>query len=68
MALDVTHYSHSLTIETRQESQYLPLMNYELLIIGWYGEVSNSILVARKCIPIDQKGSNEWMKKEDWPN
>ena len=53
-----------LLIETRQESRYLPPVNYELLIIGSYGEVSNSIIVARKCIPIDQKGSNEWMKKE----
>ena len=64
MALYVTHYNHSLTIETRQESRYLPPVNYELLIIGSFGEMSNTIFVARKCIPNNQKGSNEWMKKE----
>ena len=65
-ALDITltHYNHSLTIETRQESRYLPPIKYKLLIIGSFGEVSNSVRVCRKNIPNDQKGSNEWMKIE----
>ena len=52
------------TLETKEESRYLPSDNYKLLIVGSYGKVSESIQVAYKCIPSDQVGSNECMKKE----
>ena len=44
----------------------LPFVTYDLLIIGSFGEVSDSqtIQVAHKLIPSDQEGSNQWMIKE----
>ena len=44
----------------------LPSSTYNLLIIGSFGEVSDSqnIQVARKLIPSDQERSNQWMIKE----
>ena len=58
-ALDVANYNHSLTIDTRQESRYLPPVNYELLIIGSFGEVSKHLyrmkqltLIINPCISL----------------
>ena len=44
----------------------LPPGTYDVLIIGSFGEVSDSqtIQVVHKRIPSDQEGSNQWMKKE----
>ena len=44
----------------------LPLGTHNLLIIGSFGEVSDTqtIQVAHKLIPSNQEGSNQWMKKE----
>ena len=44
----------------------LPRGSYDLLIIGSFGEVSESqtITVAQKLIPPDQTGSDQWMTKE----
>ena len=46
--------------------RHLPFFAYSALIIGSFGEVSNSqnIQVAHKCIPSDQEGSYQWMRKE----
>ena len=44
----------------------LPPGAYDVLIIGSFGEVSDSqnIQVAHKLIPSDQERSNQWMIKE----
>ena len=44
----------------------IPPSTADLLIIGSFGEVSNSetIQVAHKLVPSDQEGSNQWMTKE----
>ena len=44
----------------------LPPGSYDLLIIGSFGEVSESqtITVAQKLIPPNQTGSVQWMKDE----
>ena len=44
----------------------LPPGTYDVLIIGSFGEMSDSqnIQVAHKLIPSDQEGSNQWMTKE----
>ena len=67
MGLDAykcTHYNNSLSIETKEESRYLPSETYKLLIIGSYGEMFESIQVAPKIIPSGQEGSIEWMTKD----
>ena len=44
----------------------IPPSSADLLIVGSFGEVSNSetIEVAHKLVPTDQEGSNQWMTKE----
>ena len=44
----------------------VPVVAYELLIIGSFGKmsVSQTIQVAHKLIPSDQEGSNQWMTEE----
>ena len=46
--------------------RHLPPGTRDLLIIGSFGEMSDShtIQVAHKLIPSDQEGSNQWMTKE----
>ena len=58
--------NESVTWLVTQTWRCVSLVNYNLLIIGSFGEVSDSqnIQVAHKLIPSDQEGSNQWMTKE----
>ena len=46
--------------------QNLPPITYDLLIIGSFGNISDSqtIQVAHKSVPSDWEGSNQWMTEE----
>ena len=58
--------NESVTWLVTQTWRCVSLVNYNLLIIGSFGEVSDSqnIQVAHKLIPSDQEESNQWMTKE----
>ena len=42
----------------------LPLFTADVLIIGSFGDISQSIQIAKKRVPSDYEGSNLWMMKE----
>ena len=62
MNLQLQEYT-SVYNPTYREHQY---GKYDLLIIGSFGEVSDSqnIQVAHKLMPNGQEGSNQWMTEE----
>ena len=41
-----------------------PLFTADVVIIGSFGDISQSIQIAKKRVPSDYEGSNMWMMKE----